>query len=77
MHRDLIGHGAEPLRGLCGKQFATELRDEGVERADAIEAVSRAFGVPRDAAELFILSHPAWSEEEFRHPWPWWPAARG
>ena len=30
MHRDLIGHGAEPLRGLCGKQFATELRDEGV-----------------------------------------------
>ena len=64
MHRDLIGHGAEPICGLCGKQFATELRDQGVERADAIEAVSRAFGVPREMAELFILSHPVWSDEQ-------------
>ena len=76
MHRDLIGHGAEPLRGLCSKQFATELRDQGVERADAIEAVSRAFGVRRDMAELFILSHPIWSDEQVRRPSPWWRAGR-
>ena len=59
MHRDLIGHGAEPIRGLCSKQFVNGLRDQGVARDDAIEAVSQAFGVPRDMAELFILSHPA------------------
>jgi hypothetical protein len=28
-------------------------------------------------AELFILSHPARSEEEVRQPWPWWRAGRG
>jgi hypothetical protein len=77
MHRDMNGHGAEPIRGLCSKQFVNGLRDQGVAQDDAIEAVSQAFGVPRDIAELFILSHPAWPEEEVRQSWPWWRAGRG
>jgi hypothetical protein len=77
MNRDLIGHGAEPIRGLYSKRFVAELRDQGVAQEEAIEAVRQAFGVPRGAAQLFVLSHPAWSEEEVRRPWPWWRAARG
>jgi hypothetical protein len=26
--------------------------------------VSQAFGVAREAARLFVLSHPAWAEDE-------------
>jgi hypothetical protein len=48
-----------------------------VGRDEAIEAVCQAFGVPRDAAQLFVLSHPAWAEGEGRRPWPWWRAGRG
>jgi hypothetical protein len=77
MHRDLIGHGAGPIRGLCSKQFVADLRGRDVGRDEAIEALCQAFGVPRDAAQLFVLSHPAWAEEEGRRPWPWWRAGRG
>jgi len=77
MHRDLIGHGAEPIRGPYSKRFVAELRVQGLTQEEAIEAVSRSFGVPRGAARLFVLSHPAWTEEGVRMPWPWWRAARG
>ena len=56
MHRDLIGHRAEPIRGLCSKQFVADLRGQGVGRDEAIEAVSQAFGVPRGAAEARPLA---------------------
>jgi hypothetical protein len=32
------------------------------------------FGIPRGAARLFVLSHPAWAEEQDRpmqSPWEW------
>jgi hypothetical protein len=59
---------------LCSKQFVNDLRDQGIPRDDAIVAVSQVFGVPRAAARLFVLSHPAWAEEEGRPmtvPWEW------
>jgi hypothetical protein len=77
MHRDLSGHGADPSRALCSKRFVAELRDQGLAREEAIEAVSQAFGVPRGAARLFVLSHPAWAEDRVRRAWPWWRAGRG
>jgi hypothetical protein len=65
MHRDNV-----VLRGLAGrsrklrsKQFATELRDQGYARDDAIAAVCQLFGVPHRAARLFIASHPAWAAD--------------
>jgi hypothetical protein len=64
MHRDYRRYGAESGRGVCSKQFVAELHAQGVGRDEAIEAVSRRFGVARGAAQLFVLSHPAWAEEE-------------
>jgi hypothetical protein len=76
MHRDQIRQGAETRRGLCSKQFVTELHDLGIAQDDAIEAVSRTFGVARGAARLFVLSHPAWIEGSADLAWPWWRGAR-
>jgi hypothetical protein len=64
MHRDNYRYGSEPRRGLCSKQFVAELRDQGIARDEAIEEVRRVFGIPRGAARLFVLSHPAWAEDE-------------
>ena len=81
MHQDRIGYGAETRRGLRCKQFVTDLRDQGIECDEAIEAVSRVFGVPRGAARLFVLSHPAWAEDMpgslglGREDHPGWPPA--
>jgi hypothetical protein len=66
MHRDHYGYGAGPRRGLCSKQFVNDLRDQGIDRDDAIEAVSQVFGVPRGAARLYVLSHPAWAKNDVR-----------
>src|SRR5215469_7346741 len=77
MHRELIGQRVERIRGLCSKRFVAELRDQGMEREEVIEAVSRAFCVPRGAAQLFVLSHPSWAEDEARRSWPWWRGGRG
>ena len=76
MHRDHIGHGAETRRGLCCKQFVTDLHAEGVGRGDTIEAVSQTFGVAWGAARLFVLSHPAWAEETEVLGQPWWRGRR-
>jgi hypothetical protein len=64
MHRDNHRYGSEPRRGLCSRQFVADLRDQGIPRDEAIVAVCRAFGVPRGAARLFVLSHPAWAGDE-------------
>jgi hypothetical protein len=48
---------------LRSQQFVTELHDQGFTRDEAIEAVCQVFGVPRNAARLFIVSHPAWTDE--------------
>ena len=77
MHRDQIGHGAERTRGLRSTRFVAELRNQGMGCEDAIEAVSQAFGVPRGAARLFVLSHPAWAGDEVHRSWPWWQAGKG
>jgi hypothetical protein len=77
MHRDNHGYGAEPRRGLCSKQFVNDLRDQGLPRDEVIVAVSQVFGIPRGAARLFVLSHPAWAEEETQPTTrPWWRGAR-
>jgi hypothetical protein len=57
--RDLAGKS----RKLCSKQFATELRDQGFARDDAIAAICQVFGVPHRLARLFIVSHPAWAAD--------------
>jgi hypothetical protein len=49
---------------LCSKQFVTDLHDQGLPRDEVIVAVSQVFGIPRGAARLFVLSHPAWAEGE-------------
>ena len=64
MHRDHLGYGAESGRGVCSKQFVAELQAQGIGPDEAIEAVSRRFGVSRGAAGLFVRSHPAWAEGE-------------
>jgi hypothetical protein len=48
-------------RKLCSSEFATELHEQGYTRDEAIAAVCQVFGVPQRAAQLFIISHPAWS----------------
>jgi hypothetical protein len=65
MHRDNISlRRLDGLsRGLDSKQFVTELRDGGFTRDQAIEALCQVFGVPRGAARLFVVSHPAWAAE--------------
>ncbi len=50
---------------------------QGVGQEQAIAAVSQAFSVPWGAAQLFVLSHPAWAEEEPRMSRPAWRSARG
>ena len=45
------------------QQFATGLHDQGYSREAAIAAVCQVFGVPRRAARLFIVSHPAWAAD--------------
>jgi hypothetical protein len=77
MHRDHLRHEDGSGRGSCSKQFLAELHDQGIGRDEAIEAVSRRFGVSRGAASLFVTSHPAWAEEESGPAWPWWRAAGG
>jgi hypothetical protein len=73
MHRDYIKDGTEMRRGSSSKQFVAELQEQGVGRDDAIEAVRRMFGVPRGAAQLFVLSHPAWAKERAELTGPrWW-----
>jgi hypothetical protein len=72
MHRDNISRWGETRRGLCSKQFVTDLRAQGYTREYAIEAVSRTFGVTRGAARLFVCSHPAWPEEAARLTWVGW-----
>ena len=62
MHRDHLGYGAESSRGVCSKRYVAELHAQGVGPDEAIEAVSRRFGVSPGAARLFVLSHPAWAE---------------
>jgi hypothetical protein len=72
MHRDNCRYGAELRRGLSSKQFVTDLHDQGVPCEEIIEAVGQVFGIPRGAAQLFVLSHPAWAEYEVRPmtaPW--------
>jgi len=65
MHRDnltltdLTGRS----RKLSGKQFVSELHDQGYTCDDAVEAVRQVFGVPHRAARLFVVSHPAWAAE--------------
>ena len=72
MHRDNHGYAARSGRGLCSKQFVADLRDQGVPRDHAITAVSQVFGIPRGAARLFVLSHPAWAKGEVgRRTIPW------
>jgi hypothetical protein len=71
MHRDYRRDGSEPRRGLCSKQFVADLRDQGIPRDDAIFAVCQVFGVPRGAAQLFVLSHPAWAEDELSEDAEW------
>jgi hypothetical protein len=66
MHRDNQRYAIRSTRGLCSKQFVADLRDQGVPRDEAITAVSQVFGIPRGAARLFVLSHPAWAEDEGR-----------
>lgn len=66
MHRDNRRYRPESRRGLCSKQFVTDLHAQGVPRDDAIVAVSQVFGVPRGAAQLFVQSHPAWAEQQER-----------
>jgi hypothetical protein len=63
MHRDDIAlrYLAGTGRGLGSKQYATEPHDRGFTRDDAIEAVCQVFRVPRGAARLFVVSHPAWA----------------
>jgi hypothetical protein len=57
--RDLGGRG----RGLPSKQFVTDLHDQGFSCDDTIEAVCRVLGIPRGAARLFVVSHPAWASK--------------
>jgi len=66
MHRDNHRYGSEPGRGLCSKQFVIDLHHQGLSRDEAIEAVSQVFGIPRGAARLFVLAHPAWADDEER-----------
>jgi len=68
MHRDDGRYRLEPTRGRAGKQFLTDLHAQGVPCDAAVEAVRQAFGIPWGAAQLFVLSHPAWAEYEER-PW--------
>jgi hypothetical protein len=65
MYRDNIAfrYLAGTSRGLDSRQFVTELHDRGCTRDDAIEAVCQVFSVPRDAARLFVASHPAWAAD--------------
>jgi hypothetical protein len=65
MHRDNVALKdlAGRSRKLCSKQFVTELHDQGYTRDRAIDAVCQVFGVPRRAARVFVLSHPAWAAE--------------
>ncbi len=64
MHREGGRYRPEPRRGLSGKQFVADLRAQGIPCEAAVEAVRQAFGIPRGAAQLFVLSHPAWAEYE-------------
>ena len=66
MHRDNHRFGSAPGRGFCSKQFVIDLRHQGLSRDEAIEAVSQVFGIPRGAARLFVLAHPAWADDEER-----------
>ena len=65
MHRDnlVLRDLAGKSRKLSSKQCATELRDQGYARDDAIAAVCQVFGVSHRAARLFIASHPAWAAD--------------
>lgn len=65
MHRTDIAlkHPAGARRGLHAKQFVSELHDSGCTRDEAIEMLSMAFGVPWGAAQLFVVSHPAWAAQ--------------
>jgi len=63
MHRDCVSRrpmaGIE--RGLSSKAFVAELHGQGYARDAAEEIVSQVFGVPLDAARLFVRSHPSWN----------------
>jgi hypothetical protein len=72
MHRDNISRWATTRRGLCSRQFVTDLRAQGLTCEATIEVVSRTFGVTREAARLFVCSHPAWPEEAARLTWVGW-----
>jgi hypothetical protein len=72
MHRSNVRNMAVVSRGLDSKQFVTELHDQGSTRDDAIEAVCQVFCVSRSAAELFIVSHPAWAAEAPAEEPEWW-----
>jgi len=69
MHRAKIALSrlAGANRGMHSKQFVTELHDRGYTRDQAIEMLCLVFGVPRGAARLFIVSHPAWAAETAAH----------
>ena len=66
MHRDYDRYGAESSRGVSSRRFVAELHEQGVGPDEAIEAVSRRFGVSHGAARLFVRSHPAWAKGEER-----------
>jgi hypothetical protein len=77
MHRNHIvpGHLPGVNRGMQCKQFVADLRDHGFTCDQAIESVCLVFGVPRAAARLFVLSHPAWVADTPASDWDRSPPA--
>jgi hypothetical protein len=67
MHRDRMTPEYLRMihRGMSSKAFVDGLHDQGFTRDDSVELVKRVFGVSRGAAELFVVSHPAWAADPF------------
>jgi hypothetical protein len=69
MHRAkiVLSPFAGENRGTHSKQFVTELHVRGFSCDQAIEMLCLVFGVPRGAARLFVVSHPAWAADTGAH----------
>ena len=61
--RMFLSHPAGVNGWMHSKRFVADMHDWGFTCDEAIEVLSMIFDLPRDAAGLFIVTHPAWLAE--------------
>ena len=61
--RMVLSHPAGVNGRMHSKRFVADMHDWGFTRDEAIEVLCMVFDLPRGAAKLFIVTHPAWLAE--------------